>query len=184
MPKSRKAGRIEIINPHDQSFSRQAPQADSPVPKPQKVDSGEVIAVLRATGKGWTDDIRELLRLPAQLYMIRTGDGTFYSSDERLGILGIPAALGPEPLKAEKIDYGIALYSTGGSVYFILADMERRIIVRERMFCIHEKPPETDWTLVKEGIQSALSASESETARKQGLIAVFDRALKLVKMSS
>jgi hypothetical protein len=182
MPKSRKADSgLHMVNPPGESFSRQTPQADQAGAKPREVGPEEVISTLKSIGKDWTDDIPSLLRLPERLFMLKSGDGTYYSGDERFGIMGIPAALGPEPLKAGKGDYGIALYSTGGgSVYFVLEDMSRGIIVRERIYCIHEKPPEGSWASVRGHIEAALAASSAH----KGSVAVHDLSLRVLRQSS
>ncbi len=179
MPKRRNAAeeRIHMVNPPDASFPKQAPQADATRPSVRKVSSADVVSALRQIGRGWSDDIQRALGIPDQMYMLKTGDGTFYSADERFSIMGIPAALGPEPLKAEKNDYGIALYSTGGSVYFVLEDMSRGIIVRERIYCIHERPPEGSWEPVGQAIRAALEAAGSH----KGMVAAYDKTLRMLK---
>lgn len=150
-------------------FTGHEPQQDSPPPQIQKVSSSEVIATLRANGKGWSEDMAALLSLPQQLFMMKTESGTFYSSDERFGISGM---LAPGPLRAQKGEYGIALYSTnGGKIYFVLADIGRRIIVRETLFSIHDEPPQKDWSGVKERIESALSSAAGE---KEGVVILSD----------
>lgn len=182
MPKRRNAAHegIHMVNHPDASFPKQAPQADATRPSIRKVSSEDVAGALRQVGRDWSEDIRGALRIPAQLYMLKTVDGTFYSADDRFSITGIPAALGPEPLKAEKNDYGIALYSTGGSVYFVLEDMNRGIIVRERIYCIHDTPPEGSWAAVGQAVRAALDAAGS----KKGMVAAYDQGLRMLKPSA
>jgi hypothetical protein len=141
--------------------------------------AADVIATLKASGMEWTDEILPLLSIPEHILMLQTDSGTFYSADERFGILGIPAALGPGPLSCQKTDYGIALYSTGGNAYFILADLSRRIIVRERIFSIHDNPPEKDWNIVLEKIRAALSAAMDA---KEDVV-ISDQGLRKVRLS-
>ncbi len=169
-----------MVNPPGDSFPKQSPQADATRPNVRKVSSDEVVGALRQIGRDWSEDIRRDLRIPGQMYMLKTGDGTFYSADDRFSIMGIPAALGPEPLKAEKNDYGIALYSSGGSVYFVLEDMSRGIIVRERIYCIHERPPEGSWEPVGRAIRAALDAAGSH----KGMVAAYDQTLRMLKPSA
>jgi hypothetical protein len=179
MPKSKKTDPHHFHSNPPGGFAGHTPQAESSPPEVKKINSSEVISTLKANGKGWTDDIAEMLSIPQKLFMMRTDSGTFYSTDERFGMSGI-MSLGPGPLKAQKTDYGIALYSTGGSVYFVLADIGRKIIVRERLFCIHDDPPEKDWSKVKERIASALSAAAEE---KEGSVIISDQQLRKAKLA-
>src|SRR4030095_8388376 len=94
-------------------FSKQMPR--DRLLNAKKVSSQEVLAALRAVGRGWTEDISSLLSIPASLFMIRTDSGTFFSKDERFTVMGLSGSLGPGgKLKAAPDEYGIALYSTGG----------------------------------------------------------------------
>jgi hypothetical protein len=146
------------------------------------VTSEDVIETLKANGKGWSDDVGDMLALPRKLFVMRSEEASFYSGDLRFGIMGINSALAAGKLSARETDYGIALYSTGGSIYFVLADLKRRIIVRERVFCIHDKPPEKDWAEVKERIGNALSLATSDL--KEGSVIISDQIVRKVKLSS
>jgi hypothetical protein len=181
MPRRRNAAeRIHLVNPPEAPFSNQSPKADAVRPAIKMVSADDAAATLSQIGRDWSEDIKRELSIPQKLYSMKTSDATFYSSNERFSIMGVPAALGSQPLKAEKGDYGIALYSSGGSVYFVLEDMNRGIIVRERIYCIHDTPPEGSWTAVREAVRAALDASGS----KKGMVAAYDLTLRMLKPSA
>ncbi len=160
--------------PDKDFFSRVSP-ADSRIPAPEarQVSSKQVLGTLKAYGKGWDAELEKLLNVPDRLFMLEMDDATYYSSENRFGFSDMMLSMGSGTLKRPPADYGIALYGKGGSVYFILADMNRRIVVRERLHCIHENPPERDWGQVKAKIKDALALAE----RGGNKAAVYDQVL-------
>jgi hypothetical protein len=186
MPKKAKTGEpnaVEAISPPPKSFFK-AEDAPGPRPPPaSRVTSGEVLGELRRIGKGWDDEIESLLELPATL-LRSSGEGAkYYSKEESFGIGDVVIGLRYGSLGLPKTNYGIAVYDTSGSVYFVLVDMRRRIIVRERLYCIHDQPPEKDWAAVKEAIKDASSLASSESSRKGTAIAIYDGILRSVPAS-
>ena len=179
MPKRKKTeGSPLHAESRTRSFSVAAPQQD-PSLQMRTVSSEDIVAELKATGRGWTEDIRGLLAVPPQLFVRKSAEGSYYSKDLRFGITEILSGLDSGPIKARPTDYGIALYSTGGGVYFVLADLGRRIIIRERLFSIHDKPPERDWKEIKERIRDALSIAAGD----KGHAVVSDGMVRKVSIS-
>lgn len=142
------------------------------------VGSDEALAILRSTGTGWSEDIADLLSAPPDLHMLRTDSGTYFSDGPVFAITGLPEALAFGDVSKLR-GFGLALYSTGGSVYFMLMDMGRGIIVREKIFSIHDSPPEKDWAKVKSLILGSLEAAGE--ARKEGYVVVCDPLMRRMK---
>ncbi|MFN7991177.1 MAG: hypothetical protein U0R44_03385 [Candidatus Micrarchaeia archaeon] len=178
-PKPTASTIVDIVIPPKGSFFKKAPPANAEIPKTEKVSRSKVIEELRGLGRGWTEDIAALLGLPQELYR-SSGEGTIYFSKEReFGIGETALGLSSGRLRAPKTQYGIAIHDRAGSVYIILVDMQRRIIVRERLFCMHDQPPEKDWGAVKTAILSA-GALMTDAERGKGSIAVFDGSARLL----
>lgn len=172
-----------VVSPPKAFFKEPAESKPKPA-SGSRVSSGAVLEELRSMGKGWDKEIESLLELPATL-LRSSGDGVkYYSKEESFGIGDVVLGLRYGNLGLPKTGYGIAVYDTSGSVYFVLVDMRRRIIVRERLFCIHDEPPEKDWAAIKNAIRAASSLSSAEPARKEGAIAVSDGTLRTVPLSA
>ena len=180
MPKRKKTD-----GPEDAAMPRfPARSPEFSMPERKTVGAQELVSTLKSAGRGWTDDMPGLLALPERtLVMMKTEDTAYYSKDLRFGIASILSKLDSGgPINASDNEYGIALYSTGGSVYFVLADIGRKIIVRERMFCIHEKPQEKDWKDVKLNMDSALVFAASA---EKGTVIVSDAgSIRKAKLES
>ncbi len=187
MPKKARSGEprvAEIITPLPKSFSSEAAAPKAEPPPARRISSGEVLGELRSLGKGWDKETEALLELPATL-LRSSGEGAkYYSKEEGFGIGDVVLGLRYGNLGLPKTGYGIAIYDTSGSVYFVLVDMRRRIIVRERLYCIHDEPPEKDWSSVRSAIRAASSLASGDAARKEGAIAISDGALRTVPASA
>jgi hypothetical protein len=182
MPRSEQARRgPSLLNPAEGPAFKE-PKGHAPPPV-REVGSEDVIKALRSVGKGWTDDIGEMLGLPSRLFMESADDATYYSADRSFGIKSILSSFRSDSVDASATDYGIALYSSGSSVYFVFADLKRRLVVRERMFCFHENPPERDWSAVKERLSAALSMAGSDSIRNGGLIVVSDQYVRPMRLA-
>jgi hypothetical protein len=165
----------EIIPP-PKSFFREKARTPPQLPKAEKVSAAAVIESLKSMGKGWDEEAAGLLRIPPHLFRTGGSGATYYSIDENFGVADVAAGLRYGRVMRSESKYGIAVYDTPGNVYLVLVDMERRIIVRERLMCIHDDPPEKDWANVKNAIRTATA----EAARKADTVAVFDGILKSV----
>ncbi len=184
MPKKSGTGKpdMELISPPSPSFYKAQPKAEpAPAQKAQVVSGTDLIDAMRAQGTDWDERLAKLVNAPASLHK-RSVDGmTQYSKSGRFEIDSILSGLALHRVGAGLTDFGAAFYSTQGSVYFVFADMERRVIVKERVFCIHETPPEKSWRSVAGHIEAALSYAQSDELRKNGLVAVYDQMLSAVK---
>lgn len=181
MPKRKGSG--EPARPErkiGKSLSLESPTAEAPQGL-KTVGSEDVIDALKGIGRGWTEDIRGLLSLPPRLFMKRSDEGTLYSRDLRFGIEDVLASMDSGSLKARMTDYGIAVYSTGGGeVLLVFADLGRRVVIREKLFSIHDKPPEKDWKGISGRMQDALSIAAPE---KEGTAILWDEIIRKVKVS-
>ncbi len=148
----------------------------------RSVTSEEVIARLRGLGRGWDDETKELLWIPSTLFANTEGSTEYYSRTLDFGISGVVANMvhGVPPSPSEN-DYGICLYERANTTYFVLVDMRRRIVVRERLVCYQHQPPEQDWGNIRNAIKAAVELAGRDDIRKEGLVAVFDGTLKTLK---
>ncbi len=171
--------KIEIVIPPKGSFFKKSSSGPSQLPKTQKVPKAQVVSELKALGTGWDDETEALLAIPGELFR-NSGEGTIYFSKEKeFGISDIALGLAYGRVGKPKTEYGIAIHDTAGNTYFILADMKRRIIVKERLSGLHDQPSEKDWSVVKRAI-SAAAALASSTTPGDNRIAVFDGNPRLV----
>lgn len=153
-----------------------------PAPVVRLVSSKELINRLKGIGRGWDEDLEKLFSMPASLYQGNAETSGYYSEDRGFGIINLVRGMEAGSFVIpSKTSYGVAIYEKAGSVYFVLADMRRRIIVRERMVDYSSEAPERDWDAVKKEILAALSLAQSDRARNEGLIAVYDGILRQVK---
>ncbi len=145
----------------------------------RRVSSADVIKRLKGLARGWDSELESKLSMPAMLYESTGGSSQYYSSDANFSISNIlmSLAMGASP-DVSGMSYGLGLHERAGTVYFVLADPERRIIVRQRIVCYHNTPPELDWGAVKSAIRSAEAGASSEDARKGGLVAIYDGSLR------
>jgi hypothetical protein len=165
--------------PPEKAFER---AAAPPGPQVRLVSSKEVLNRLKGLGRGWDEEIERLFSMPASLYQGTAETSGYYSEDRGFGIISLVRGMDAGSFVIpSKTSYGVAIYEKAGSVYFVLADLGRRIIVRERMLDYSDEPPEKGWSAVKEKIMAALSLAGSDRARNEGLIAVYDGILKTVK---
>ncbi len=147
----------------------------------RRVSSNDVVARLKGLARGWDTELEGILGMPKTLFESKGGASQYYSSDANFSISDILMCLsmGATP-DVSKMSFGIALHERAGTIYFVLADPARRIIVRQRIVCYHNDPPELDWGAVKSAIRSAEAGASREDAKKGGLVAVFDGSLKLI----
>jgi hypothetical protein len=165
--------------PREKAFER---AAVAPGPEVRLVSSKEVLSRLKGLGRGWDEEIEKLFSMPASLYAGTAETSGYYSEDRGFGIISLVRGMDAGSFVIPpKTSYGVAIYEKAGSVYVVLADIGRRIIVRERIVDFSGEPPEKDWAAVKEKIRAALSLAGSDRARSEGMLAVYDGMLKAVK---
>ena len=73
-------------------------------------------------------------------------------------------------------EYGIAVYETAESMYFVLVDMRRMIAVREQLLGYNDRPPRRDW----DNVVKAIARAEEAAAANPGRVAVHDGAIRLI----
>lgn len=171
---------LKVVKPPPASFFKNQPKAEAaPAPKPRTVPGEDLINAMKAHGADWDDSVARLINAPQTLFKRSVGGMTQYSKSGKFDIDRIVSDLALHNLSSGLTDFGAAFYSTQGSVYFVFADMERRVIVKERLFCIHETPPERSWREVAEHIEAALSYAQDKASK--GLVAVYDQMLSAMK---
>lgn len=170
--------------PDERPFSKVAPPV-AVMDNYQRVSSNEVIARLKGLARGWDAELESLLSMPPTLFMSHGGVSQYYSSDANFSISDVLMCLsmGAKP-DTSRMTFGIALHERAGTTYFVLADPERRIIVRQRISCLHSDPPELDWGPLKGAIQSAIAGASREEAKKEGLVAIYDGSLRFASPPS
>ena len=168
-----------------QSFFEQA-QPMGPVlalNEPILMAGKDVAAELKRISKGWDDELEGLLGLKQNLFKLQTESGTFYCSDSRMSLSPAIMAFDTGRLGRPETEYGIVLHEKRDITTFILIDMGRRIMVRERLVNMQEQDPSRDWSDIKRKIKSCLSMADSEAAKKSSLVAIYDSALSLKQLS-
>jgi hypothetical protein len=171
--------------PHPSFFEKlkERPQAEPVVnaPRLEKRSSEQVTNAFRMLARGWDGAIEKSLSVPDNMLYFEGANARFYSSceDGRLGNLLI--GLGTGRLILPNADFGIILYETSSTVYLVLFDARRRILVRESLLCYHNDPPEREWSSIRKSVESAIALARSDDAKKKGLFAVHDGTLRLVK---
>lgn len=170
----------QILVPASPSaFKRAMPaSAAQGAPEVQEITRQDMVAALIGMAPGWDRYIEGMLKIPDNLFRMSLDSGTFYSKGRAFGLAAVIEGLRSEKLPSPLPEYGICLYSTGGSEHLVLVDGDRNFIVHARMFSIHG-PFQANWPEIKESLRLALGVSEE--ARKQGGVAVFDGTLRIVR---
>ncbi|MEW6722709.1 MAG: hypothetical protein AB1324_05595 [Candidatus Micrarchaeota archaeon] len=157
------------------------PAAPLPAPPERTVTPDDVSKRLRGLCKGWSDGVAAALSMPQKMYENSTDGTTLFSGDRESAALRVISAIssGSAVFPNDPV-YAISVTERGGSTYFVLADMRRRIFVRERLSSLQDADGKS-WMDVLEKIDAALSLAGSGRAKNEGLVAVFDGVLKAVK---
>jgi hypothetical protein len=182
-PEKKGRPKTEASEPPTPGFLRSFPKAEEePRPQPAAVLSGgDLLKTLKDHGREWEESLERILEIPSTLMKRKTDSGTFYSESGKFEIDTILSGLPFKRIPDGLTDYGAAFYSTGGgSVYVVFADMKRKIIVKERIFCISDDPPEKKWGEFGRKLEAALSYSQSEGVRSKGKIVIYDQDLDAV----
>ncbi|MCI0561627.1 MAG: hypothetical protein MN733_24320 [Nitrososphaera sp.] len=130
------------------------------------ISSVELFVRLKGRGRDWDAEMEKLLAPPPNLYENSGGSSQYFSKDRTFGISEVVLNLRHGAhINPKETEYGIALYETPNIVYFVLVDMSRRIVVKERIQSLQSDPPELSWTAVKAAIKYAASVAE-RTDRK------------------
>ncbi len=151
-----------------------------PIPPAEKRSAQQVINGLKMLSRGWDSAVESSISVPPELFFFEGVASRFYSTGENPDLSSLVRGLGVGKVFLPNTDYGIVLYETSSTVYFVLFDASRRIAVREPLFCHRNAPPECDWSKIRRSIDSAVASAATEEAAKKGLYAVYDGTLKMV----
>ncbi len=122
----------------------------------------EVIARLSGLGRNWNPEIARILTVPPRLIVSESDSATYYTSDPNGSMGELVLALNSRATPNKPgFDYGIAIYETSNSTYVVIADMKRRIIVRERVSCYQNQTMGDDWEAIGKAITAAVSAART-----------------------
>ncbi len=150
--------------------------------KAEKRSAEQVLNSFKMLGRGWDSAVEKSLGIPRELYYFEATNARFYYSDDKAEPGNLLMGLGMGRLINPKTEFAIILYETSSTIYFVLFDSRRRILVRESLLCYHNDPHEREWSLIRKSVDSALALSRSEDAKKKGLFAVHDGTLRLQKL--
>ncbi|MCI0504164.1 hypothetical protein L0Y65_05655 [Candidatus Micrarchaeota archaeon] len=176
-----------LSTPPPRYYKRMKPAEEHPaaLARPlEKRDSQEVLRGFKMLANGWGSGVESALRLPPELFYSRGVGARFYSSCESSDLGGLLLGLGAGKLILPDTDYGIVLYETSSSVYFMLFDAKRRICVREPLMCFDSTPMEREWPKIRKSIDEATALAASDDAKKNGLFAVYDGTLRLATVEN
>lgn len=148
----KKAGKSE---PPQQEEKR--PMKGTPLPAIYSVSSEGMMKAIKNLAAGWDSELENLLAPPESLFR-SDGYGIIFSSDKEFKIDRIVSDLSRGRLSEDYRTYGIFVYETSSTVYFVLADTKRRIIVKQRLSSLHT-PDIEGWKGVKRAIKDALSGA-------------------------
>ncbi len=162
-------------SPAPQARNNKQPLPDSNV---RKLSPQEVLSSIRDFASGWNDRARDALGVNSDLnYMRNDIAGTvMFSKEKDFGITGVMADMEHGRISRPSTEYGMLFYSNGTGEYMVLADMSRRIVVREQIVNYHDKPLKKDWGIVVEAIDRA----EKMAKANPGKVAVSDGSVFLV----
>ncbi len=174
-----------MVKEEDKKKPEKSPQPAQVIPfsKPDKISSKQVFKTLKVLGKGWSGEFERLLAAPEELfyYFDEGSSSEQFSSDKRFGLAALAHCIPEGRLVVPECEYGILLYETASTVYFVLFDKKRRIAVREPIKCYHESPPEGDWKEVREHLKSTIERASMVDAKRNGLFAVYNGYIELLK---
>jgi hypothetical protein len=141
---------------------------------PEHFTRQEIEEFLSRQATGWDPRVREMLSIPERLLVAREASNVLYSEDDRFGVAKVYGDLAHGRTPSEMPGYGIAIDGSHmDSVYFVLTDPARKIIVRERLSCIHS-PVDFEWQAVAGKIEQAV-----EHARRtpEGFVTIVNGSL-------
>ncbi|MEW6035401.1 MAG: hypothetical protein AB1529_02200 [Candidatus Micrarchaeota archaeon] len=175
MPKKRDARGPVPLPPPEKPFIAKAGATEGHLAEaapPASVSREDAASGLAGYAQNWSEDVKAALALPARLYRREAGNAITLSDDAGFGINAVLARFLSSGHMDRKPDmgYGIAVYETTSTVYLVLADMGRRIMVREPLMRYMDKPQKKDWAEVA----GAIRAAEAAAKAKPGRVAVSD----------
>lgn len=153
--------RMEILQPPSKAFfERLAPPAKIAAPETSRVAKGAVSGEIRDYAQNWSASVEEALNLPKSLHRFATGSSVSFCSDEKSSLGPAIDALAQGELKGKVSGYGIIVNSTASTTSIVVVDMSRRIIVRETLGCLHDRPQQREWATLSASINAAAKAAK------------------------
>jgi len=169
----------KLGRPHPPSFykelaERQEISSEGPSPKIATVSGADVLSTLKGLGRGYDDELSQLLEIPKTLQSFDNPAGgfRFYFRGDARGLGNLFEGVGGGKLYAPKTDYGIIIRESMDRTEFVFYDSMRRIAVHGILMDFHEMPVQKDWSAVKDAIKSAHALAGSERARAERLFAL------------
>lgn len=171
----------EIGSPASPSAFKKADVGTSSIRAPEihSVPKQDLISKLQRMAPGWNAETEKIFALPDTLFKIEEDAATYYSKSESFGVGDVLNGLQLGRFASPLPDYAVGLFSTGGTAQIVLIDSSRNIIVRGKLFSVHDSKPEKDWSSFTQSVKSALAVAAQ--AKKEGAVAVFDGILKMMK---
>jgi hypothetical protein len=168
---------IKVIPPKHGFMPPAAARPPLPEKQPDRVSGADVANALTGLARGWSKNIESALWIPKELYHRRdsASGSEFYSQEPSFGIIDFVQNLRGMGAARPATGYGIAMYETAGSQYFVFVDMKRRIAFRGVLQSYHE-PGKRSWDEILSGIKSA----EQAAAANPGKVAFHDGSITLL----
>ncbi|MBI2079911.1 hypothetical protein HYT84_04035 [Candidatus Micrarchaeota archaeon] len=169
-----------VINIGDRTGSPKIQRPPKVDEKLEVVSRTEVVERLKSLGNGWGDLVERKLGLPkGNLYRGKTENSEFYldvkDSSKIIEVLQWVLVGGETP--ASWPGYAIALHETANSVYVILIDGRKGIVVREMVSSIQNSGMQ-GWLEVGAAIDAAVTETLKEQNR--GRIVVNNGGITVV----
>ena len=128
---------------------------------PEPFSRKEVERFLSREATGWDQRVRDAIAVPERLLVARESGYVLYSQDAGFGIAKACRDFAFARESTGISGYGIAIDGSRiDSVYFVLADPSRRILVRELLACRHDQN-DFEWQAVAASIESAVRFSKN-----------------------
>jgi hypothetical protein len=154
-----------------------ARHASVELPTVKEVPASELITFLKSMGKGWDAELEGLLEIPRKLFYIQVGAYAQYSGNDAPDMGAIFQALKMRSKTySTEMDYGILVYDTTSSTYFVLFDAKRRIVVHDHVQSYGDNSG-SSWSGIKWSIKRAIELAGGSTAAAEGRLAVCDQGL-------
>ncbi|MEW6722708.1 MAG: hypothetical protein AB1324_05590 [Candidatus Micrarchaeota archaeon] len=142
-----------------------------------ETDASEVASRLSTKAGGWHEEFAETLGLRKSMFVFNEGNLLVFSGDPDLSVMKFLPAMrfGGAPPKDIKA-YGIAIYETSGTAYFVFVDTERRVAVKDSI-ASYMSESRDDWGRLMDLVGEALAIAESPAAKPGKKFVLIDQVL-------
>lgn len=162
-------------------FPQKAPEAEkkAAAPEPAQISPKEAASRIRGYGKGWDEELEALFAFPEKLYLLE-GDGwAAFSKEKDFGVSKVAGEIGRRgAFSKPETEYGISLSETTSTLYLVLVDMARRVVIRFAVQRLQDSPPEKDWGEFKSALKSCIDVAKGD----KNIIAYHDGMLRQVRL--